>query len=78
LRNAVITILDFVVAGYSESWTREAFKVIKVLPTYPYTYILEDLKEDISKNKKPEVLLGALYEPELTLADPELSAELAE
>ena len=64
--------------GYSESWTREAFKVIKVLPTYPYTYILEDLKEDISKNKKPEVLLGALYEPELTLADPELSAQLAE
>ena len=66
------------VTGYSESWTREAFKIIEVLPTFPYTYILEDLKEDKSKNTKPEVLLGALYEPELTLADPELTAELAE
>ena len=67
--------LDLDVIGYSESWTREAFKIIKVLPTFPYTYILEDLKEDKSKNKKPEVLLGALYEPELTLADPKLTPE---
>ena len=68
--------MDVDVTGYSESWTREAFKVIKVLPTFPYTYILEDLKEDTSKNKKPEILLGSLYETELMLADPELSKEL--
>ena len=49
-----------------------------MLPTFPYTYILEDLKEDKSKNKKSEILLGALYEPELTLADPDLSKELVE
>ena len=58
--------------------TTEAFKIIKVLLTFPYTYILEDLKEDTSKNKKAEILLGAVYELELTLADPELSKELAE
>ena len=53
--------------GYSESWTREVFKIVEVLPTYPYTYILEDLKG--------EKLVGALYELELTLADPELSVQ---
>ena len=53
--------------GYSESWTREVFKIVEVLPTYPYTYILEDLKG--------ERLIGGLYSEELTLADPELSVQ---
>ena len=53
--------------GYSESWTREVFKIVEVLPTYPYTYILEDLKG--------ERLIGSLYSQELTLADPELSVQ---
>ena len=50
--------------------------MVKVQNTYPYTYILEDLGGARSKTKKPEALLGALYEKELSLADPELSKQL--
>ena len=59
--------LVFDLIGYTESWSRENFRVKKVLQTYPYTYILEDLGG--RKRKKPEVILGALYEPELKLGD---------
>ena len=65
--------MDADLIGYSESFTREAFKIVKVQHTYPYTYLLEDLKGDT-----PEAILGAVYESEITLADPDLSKKLAE
>ena len=47
--------------GYTERYTREVFKVYKVLPTNPVTYLLQDLKgEEVS---------GGLYQEELQLVE---------
>jgi hypothetical protein len=43
--------------GYEQSWTMEIFKIVKALPTIPYTYQLEDLLH--------EKIIGSYYEPEL-------------
>lgn len=43
--------------GYTINWTPELFKIIKVLPTQPVTYLLEDLKNQPIK--------GSFYELEL-------------
>ena len=52
---------DFDLTGYSQNWSPEIFEVYKVQPTFPWTYLLKDLKgEDIT---------GAFYEAELSLAE---------
>lgn len=55
----------FLCAGYYENWSREVFEIIKVKPTIPTTYLLCDL------TPKRELIQGAFYEAELTLADKE-------
>ena len=46
--------------GYTTNWTEEVFKIIKVQPTIPFTYKLEDTLGEVVK--------GTFYEPELQLA----------
>ena len=48
--------------GYTANWTEEVFKIVKVQPTLPYTYKLEDTLGEAVK--------GTFYEPELQLAKP--------
>ena len=49
--------------GYTANWTEEVFKIVKVQPTLPYTYKLEDTLGEAVK--------GTFYEPELQLAKPD-------
>ena len=46
--------------GYTTNWTEEVFKIVKVQPTIPFTYKLEDTLGEVVK--------GTFYEPELQLA----------
>ena len=46
--------------GYTANWTEEVFKIVKVQPTIPFTYKLEDTLGEVVK--------GTFYEPELQLA----------
>lgn len=46
--------------GYTPNWTTEIFKIRKVQPTNPITYLLEDLQGD--------PIEGAMYNEELLLA----------
>ena len=68
---------DVLATGYNESFTRECFRIKRVLNTIPYTYILEDLREDKAKKKKPEIILGSVYSHEIVPADEDLCKELA-
>lgn len=46
--------------GYKPNWSSEIFKVDKIQKTYPYTYLLEDLKG--------QPISGGFYEEELQIA----------
>ena len=48
--------------GYTPNWTEEVFKIVKIQPTLPYTYKLEDTRKEAVK--------GTFYEEELQLAKP--------
>lgn len=43
--------------GYTRNWSTEIFKISKILPTTPFTYILKDLHDNLIK--------GCFYEYEL-------------
>ncbi|CAG7694477.1 unnamed protein product, partial [Allacma fusca] len=47
---------------YSENWSREKFKIIKIQDTLPYTYLLQDF------SVPPEEITGQFYPEELELA----------
>ena len=47
--------------GYTTNWTEEVFTIVKVQPTIPFTYKLEDTRG--------EAIHGTFYEPELQHTD---------
>lgn len=60
----------FLCEGYAQSWSDELFVIDKVQRTFPWTYLLKDLKG--------EPVLGAFYELELSLAEPAAVTEETE
>ena len=54
--------------GYTTNWTEELFTVIKVQPTFPFTYKIEDTQGEEVK--------GTFYEPELQLAKPQTTFKI--
>lgn len=55
--------------GYTPNWSAEIFKIKKVIPVYPTTYILEDYQGNIIQGKFYELELAPVKNPDVYLVE---------